>query len=134
MINCTGFSKACTVNTWSEPRLEPDAMMRTHRQRCAARLVSAVAAFALVLAHLIGAYAHAAGHAHAHAQMHAGTAHHHHAEPMVDTGEAGVVDDAGKGCNDTVNHAQCCDFMCHGGVAILVSISLRYLESNLPRF
>jgi hypothetical protein len=101
--------------------------MRSVTKAWPARLIAAVTALALVVACVVGAYAHAAGHALPGAEQataaveaadHAG--HHKHvSEPG--TSKPGHVGN-GHDCDGT-GHAPLngCDTICHGGQAILVA-------------
>jgi hypothetical protein len=99
--------------------------MRSNTTAWTARLLAAVTALALVVACIVGAYAHAAGHAlpaHEHAVAASGVAHHtgHRGDtcqPAVSkTGPAGHA----HGCDGTSQSPlDCCDTLCHGGQAIL---------------
>ena len=101
------------------------------------RLISAVAALALVLAQLIGAYAHAAGHDHAGA--HAACVHldgHHAAAQAHDAaappaGDQGAVDKP-QHDDDRALHSASCDFCCHGGIAVLAAAGFSYADPTLP--
>ena len=101
------------------------------------RLISAVAALALVFAQLVGAYAHAAGHDHAgaraacaHLDGHHAAAHGHDiAAPPA--GDQGAVDKA-RHDDDRANHSTSCDICCHGGIAILVSLAFEYEAPTPP--
>ena len=73
------------------------------------RAIAAVAAAALVVAAIIGAYGHASAHGDEHHAHHAGEQHagHHH-------------DPAGEpGSSDHADHATCLDTICHGGFAVV---------------
>ena len=97
--------------------------MVMHRRKhisAARRLVSAVAAVALVFAQLIGIYAHAAEHDHA--TGHAACAHHHGQDAAAPTGSGDPrLDKAAQDSGDRVSHHTSCDLICHGGAAILAA-------------
>jgi hypothetical protein len=100
------------------------------------RLISAVTALALVLAQLIGAYAHAAGHDHAgghaacaHLQGHHAAVHGHDgAAPAADAAAAAKAHHDG----DRAHHSTSCDFCCHGGIAILAGDGFSYVDPTPP--
>jgi hypothetical protein len=100
--------------------------LRRHGRR-PIRLISILAATALVFAHVVGAYAHAAGHSHGRA--HVGCAHDHAnhaaATALPDQGVSGSLH---LSCDQEIDHASCCDFMCHGGIAILATPALTFAE------
>jgi hypothetical protein len=95
------------------------------------RLLAAVTALALVVACVVGAYAHAAGHASPaaeHAAAAADTDDHaeHHRGQLSETatsnpGHVGHAHDCG-GTDQTP--FDCCDTICHGGQAILATAVL----------
>lgn len=85
-------------------------MMRVVNKPWPKRAIAAVAAAALVVAAIIGAYGHASAHGGEHHAQHAGDqqAGHHHDGP------------AGEPCSsDHADHATCLDSMCHGGFAVV---------------
>ena len=100
-------------------------------------LISAVATLALVFAQLIGAYAHAAGHDHA--GVHAACAHldgHHGAAQAQGAaappaGDQGAVDKA-QHDDDRALHSTSCDFLCHGGIAVLVAAGFSSVDPMPP--
>ena len=101
------------------------------------RLISAVAALALVLAQLVGAYAHAAGHDHAGA--YAACAHldgHHAAAQTHDAAAPSGIDqgavDKPQHDDDRALHSGSCDFLCHGGIAVLAAAGFSYADPTLP--
>jgi hypothetical protein len=113
-------------------------MNMRRRVRGAVRRVSILAAFALAFAHVIGAYTHAAGHAHGHAHgqghaAHAAWAHDHADHEPAAIATIAVIqqsvsaDPALHGDHGT-DHASCSDFVCHGGIAILVAPAFAYAE------
>ncbi len=91
-----------------------------------ARLVSAVAVIALVFANVVGAHAHAT--AHGLDAAHSGCDDQHlatsadvaqaPAHASVDGAASGVAHERG---DHGATHTTSCDFVCHGGVAILVA-------------
>jgi len=84
------------------------------------RLISTVAALALIVASAIGAFGHAAGHGH-HSPL--DVAHAESVEPAStasDTRHGHVGCDHEKG-EKGQPHANCCDTICHGGQAVLTS-------------
>jgi hypothetical protein len=88
--------------------------MSSHKSGLA-RLVSALVAISLVLAGVVGSYAHA--HAHGMGSVHSDCSQHHGIPGAIDDhSPTQVVDD---GTNAPSGHATSCDFACHGGVAIL---------------
>jgi hypothetical protein len=98
--------------------------MRSVSKAWPARLLAAVMAFALVEACIVGAYAHAVGHAlppDAQAAPYAVAADHqgHHAsvsEAARKGGDMGATHDCGQPGH---SHTDCCDTICHGAHAIL---------------
>jgi hypothetical protein len=97
-------------------------------KRGASRLLSAVAALALILAQLIGAYAHAG---HDHAAAHAACAHHGGGSQVApDEHQPGEAQT--EHGSDPATHNHSCDFMCHGGVAILAISTFSYADAQLP--
>lgn len=95
-----------------------------------ARLLAAVMALALVVACVVGAYAHAAGHAlpaaeHTAAAVdaadHAGQRGHLFGPAACEAGQVGISHDC-----DGTGHSPLdgCDFICHGGQAILAAAVL----------
>lgn len=86
------------------------------------RAVSAVAVLALIFASVVGAYAHAGAHGFG-AKAHVDCDVHHDGTASTDC-EWTAVPSSGAGHahehgNDEADHATSCDFVCHGGVAIL---------------
>lgn len=104
--------------------------MGNHRSG-SARLVSAFVALALLLAGVIGSYAHA--HAHGIGMVHSDCGQHHSTPGAIDDpSQAQVADEDTKAPS---GHATSCDFICHGGVAILsfgVSIQRQLEPSGAP--
>ena len=98
--------------------------MRRHRHGYGiARLVSAVAVFALIFANIVGAHAHAT--AHGPDAMHAGCDQHlatsaaaAHAAAHASVDDAAIAHEHG---DQGGMHTTSCDFVCHGGVAILAA-------------
>ncbi len=89
------------------------------------RLVSVVAVLALVFANVVGAHAHATAHgpdaAHAGCDRHLATSAdmaHAAAHASVDGAASGIAHEHG---DQGGVHTTSCDFVCHGGVAILVA-------------
>jgi hypothetical protein len=74
------------------------------------RAIAAVAALALVLAAIIGAYGHASAHGGEHDARHAGDQHagHQHGAPAGEPGSS-----------DHTDHATCLDTICHGGLVVV---------------
>lgn len=103
--------------------------MRRHsrHKRGPLRLVSAVVVFALVVAHVIGGYAHAAGHNHA--KGHAACAHRSLSATAAVAGGTSVHDDS-EHCDEPADHIDAFDFMCHGGIAILVAPSFAFAAAK----
>ncbi len=106
--------------------------MRNVSQAWPTRLLAAAIALALVAAGVVGAYAHATGHAlpaaeHAVAAVEVGahTGHDVHVHERV-TSKPGQIGNAHDCDGDGVGHSpdDCCDTMCHGGPAILVAYAL----------
>jgi hypothetical protein len=98
--------------------------------RGCSRLVSILAAFALVVAHMVGGYAHASGHNHAKSAD--GCAHGHAAKtsaamPAIDAAAHAKTDGA---CGQGVDHGDACDFMCNGGTAILTAQTVLLAAPN----
>ena len=97
--------------------------MRGVSQAWPARLLAAAPALALVVACVIGAYAHATGHElpaaeHAAAAVDAGhhVGHHGRRRPSQGISATPTID------GDGVGHSpDCCDTICHGGQAILAA-------------
>jgi hypothetical protein len=96
------------------------------------RLLAAVAVLALVLASVIGTYAHAAGHSQPHTTVAADAVHaddhagHHHG-PMTKAPAIGLGHLGGNHDGDGTGHSPLdgsCDIFCHGGQAILASYAL----------
>jgi hypothetical protein len=104
-------------------------LMRKHGCN-AVRLVSAMAAFALVIASVIGAYAHAAGHNHADAP--AACAHQDASGTTAAAGELSALQDADEHCSEPASDVDSFDFMCNGGIAILVTLSFAYVDPTPP--
>src|SRR5262245_13322511 len=102
-------------------------LVSQHRSN-ATRLLGAVVALALVIAQVIGAYAHAAEHDHG--SGHAACAHHHGHGPATPSGD-GPADTADHDA-DRAHHGASCDFLCHGGIAILMTVAFRYADPGLP--
>jgi hypothetical protein len=87
------------------------------------RLLSIAAALALVLAQLTGSYAHARGHSQATGHAACGHVGGHHAAALghdaaSPVGDQGVAGEGTPGHNGAL-HSTSCDFVCHGGIAIL---------------
>lgn len=101
---------------------------RSKHRRGATWLVSAVVAFALVVAHVVGAYAHAAGHNHANG--HAACAQQDLAVTAMAV--AMSVQDDSERCDEPANDIDACDFMCNGGLAILVTPSFALVDVKSP--
>jgi hypothetical protein len=82
------------------------------------RLVATVMMVALILATMIGAYGHAAGHAHHSAlcATHQPTSD-THAGPNVS--EPGHVNSEHESTDKGQAHSNCYDLLCHGGFAVL---------------
>jgi hypothetical protein len=97
--------------------------------RGAMRLISAVLALALLVAHVLGGYAHAAGHNHP--DGHATCAHDDSSAPAPLGGKL-TVPDEGDHCRQA-NHIDACDFMCHGGLAILVDLAVEHVDARTAR-
>jgi hypothetical protein len=96
----------------------------------AKRLISAVAALALVIAQVIGAYAHAGEHGHGGA--HAACVHQlGHGSAVPAAGDDGGVDKA-EHDGDRAHYDTSCDFCCHGGIAILATVAIAYVNPMLP--
>jgi hypothetical protein len=102
-------------------------------------LLATVTALALMVACVVGAYAHAAGHALPSAEDgtvvvgdgdHAG---HHAPLSKTATAKPGHTGDA-HDCDGTgYSHPDCCDTICHGGQAILgAAILVPHLTLNAP--
>jgi hypothetical protein len=91
--------------------------MGSRKHRWAARLISAAVALALVVASAVGAYAHALAHCH---DGHANAVHQEGAEVSASTVTVNALH---KGESQrspaSVDQAQCCDTICHGGLAIV---------------
>jgi hypothetical protein len=104
--------------------------MGSHKSRLA-RLVSALLAVALVLAGVIGSYAHA--HAHGIGALHSDCGQHHGTPAATENHSQAQVAD--EGTDLPAGHATSCDFVCHGGVAILslgVSIQRQLEPAGTP--
>jgi hypothetical protein len=90
--------------------------MGSLKQRWAARLISAAMALALVFASAVGTYAHALAHCH---HGHANAVHHQEdAEASTVTANA-LHKGESQRSPASVDQAQCCDTICHGGFAIV---------------
>jgi hypothetical protein len=91
--------------------------MGSLEHRWAARLISAAVALALLVASAVGAYAHALAH------CHHGHANALHQDDAVATAPMVTVNALHKGESQrppaSVDQAQCCDTVCHGGLAIV---------------
>ena len=103
-------------------------MVGVHK-RCLARLISGVAAVALLLAPAMATLGHAAGH------VHVSPAHGLHAKvvksmaALIDV-DAGESDGQHRSGDDTGHsHDCCCGSICHGGQAIL---SAALISAPLP--
>lgn len=94
-------------------------MRMSDRRLGLTRLVAAAAALALIFANVVGAYAHA--HAHGTGALHADYSHHHaaSADGVTSSAELAQVGHMDEGDGNKPDHATSCDFVCHGGVAIL---------------
>lgn len=95
-------------------------MRMSDRRLGLTRLVAVAAALALILANVVGAYAHA--HAHGTSTLHVD--HHYEAAAAPGDGVTLSAEIAELGHMDEDNgkksdHATSCDFVCHGGIAIL---------------
>jgi hypothetical protein len=103
--------------------------MRSVHKAWPERSIATVAALALIVACIVGAYGHATGHAH-HQMPHA--AHALSGEVSVAV-EPPHVDGEHEGADIGHAHADCYDFMCHGGHAILAgpTVILHPLRSTL---
>jgi hypothetical protein len=101
------------------------------------RLISAVAALALVFAQLLGAYAHA-GHDHAGGHAACAQVDGHGAPADRDgasappAGDSEVVSNQGQHDDDRTAHSASCDFLCHGGIAIPATVGFSYLDATPP--
>jgi hypothetical protein len=104
-------------------------LARQHRGNTT-RLLSAVVALALVMAQVIGAYAHAAEHDHASA--HAACAHQHGHAAAVPAADNNATVDKIDHEGDRTHHSTSCDFCCHGGIAILVTAAFAYVNPTPP--
>jgi hypothetical protein len=91
-----------------------------------ARLVSAAIALALVIANVVGAYAHTHAHAPSHdACIHHDSSSHHYGSDAG--GDPNLVDEDDEPGNRSMDHAAC-DFMCNGGIAILGTLIIAFPE------
>ena len=95
-------------------------MQRDARYCVIRRLLAATLALALVLASMVGSYAHTSDHGH----------HHDHASHLALDANAGAgshADENGAPATSTAaaDHTCCCDFLCHGGIAILADMTHR---------
>jgi hypothetical protein len=111
-------------------RLANDRLLAMRMRGCRyrhglARLVSAVAVVALIFANVVGAHAHATAHgpdaAHGGWDQHLATsaaAVHAAAYAAVDDAASGIAHEHG---DPGGAHTTSCDFVCHGGVAILAA-------------
>lgn len=93
-------------------------MMRRNGRDCS-RLVSILAAFALVLAHVVGGYAHASGHSHSASAAECGHGHVANAPAATPAADAAALAKTDGACGQGINHGDASDFMCNGGTAIL---------------
>jgi hypothetical protein len=103
-------------------------MLMRNRRRDVMQLLSAVIALALVVAHVIGAYAHAAGHSHAKAP--AACEFQDISETAAAAEMSGHADS--EHCNDPANPMNALDFMCNGGAAILMPPSFACPDQSPP--
>lgn len=100
-------------------------MRMSHRRLGLTRLVAAAAALALILANVVGAYAHT--HAHGTGALHFDYNYHHAAPggdsltPSAELIQFGHMDEDNSKNPD---HATSCDFVCHGGIAILPALAI----------
>jgi hypothetical protein len=131
-------TKPCFVTIYGGFAVGLSTMVERKRRSGAGRLVAAVAALALVFAQLIGAYAHAAGHDHASGHAACAHLHGHHATAAHDDGPAapsggdqGALDKA-QHDDDRALHSASCDFLCHGGIAILAAAGFSYVDPTPP--
>jgi hypothetical protein len=91
-------------------------------------------ALAVIFAYIGGAYAHAVGNAH-HETPHAASGL---ADGPSIAAAAAHVDGEYEGADATDAHGKCCDFLCHGGHAILARLAVishppRCAVAVLPR-
>jgi hypothetical protein len=90
------------------------------------RLVSALVALALLLAHAIGGYAHAAGHSHGKEASSCV-----HQEISATALSATSADAQSEQCQEPAHHIDAFDFMCNGGLAILVAPSVAFAPAKV---
>jgi hypothetical protein len=104
------------------------SMLMRKQGRGATRLLSAVVALALVVAHVVGGYAHATGHNHA--KESAACAFQDSSELAAAAEMSGDTDS--QHCDLPANSGDALDFMCNGGVAILMTPSFVCPDQNPP--
>jgi hypothetical protein len=104
------------------------SMLMRKQGRGAMRLLSAVVALALVVAHAIGGYAHAAGHNHS--KEPAACVFQASSEMAAAAEMSGQADS--EHCNVPANPGDALDFMCNGGVAVLMMPSFVCPDQNQP--
>jgi hypothetical protein len=90
------------------------------------RLVSVLVALALLVAHVIGAYAHAAGHNHTKGQSSCV-----HQEVSATAVSGASAHAQSKHCHEPANYNDAFDFMCNGGLAILVAPSVAFAQAEV---
>src|SRR5262245_2524717 len=89
--------------------------MGSFKHHRAARLISVAVALALIFASAVGAYAHALAHCH---HGHSNPVHQEDAEASTVTVNA-LHKGESQRSPASVDQAQCCDTICHGGFAIV---------------
>lgn len=81
---------------------------------------------ALLCAHMVGAYAHAAGH-------NAGQGPASRAQQEISAVGGGVSAHVhGEHAKEAAGHVDCCDFMCNGGLAILAAPTVVFTRTKAP--
>src|SRR5262245_46782653 len=100
-------------------------MLVRQRRRC--RLLTALVAVALVFAHVVGAYAHAAGH-------NAGQEPSSRAQQEISAAAGGGLSAHAHGtqAQEAAGYLDACDFMCNGGLAILAAPTLAFTRTKAP--
>src|SRR5262245_28045779 len=102
--------------------------MVVRQQRCfPTRLIAALVAVALVFAHIVGAYAHAAGHNHAQGPSSCAQ------QDILSSADSRINAHAqAKHGSEPASHTDAFDFMCNGGLAILAAHTVAFARVKAP--